>query len=219
MNNFIEIPATKISFSRRRPIYAIGINDADYMVSPIVNGKKAWCPFYATWSSMLSRSYSKKTHERLPTYLGCSVSSEWLLFSVFKEWMIKKDWKGKQLDKDILIPGNKVYGPNSCIFVSQAINSLLSDSAAIRGAHPQGVCFEKRRRKYQAGCKVNGNQKFLGYFETSNEAERTYLKFKAALISKAARGEEAEKDPDLKSALLAHSAIFSNKASKIEVRL
>jgi hypothetical protein len=31
MDEFIEIPANKNSLSKRRPVYSIGINDADYL--------------------------------------------------------------------------------------------------------------------------------------------------------------------------------------------
>jgi len=39
--------------------------------------------------------------------------------------MERQDWEGKHLDKDILIPGNKIYSPDRCIFVSSLINLLI----------------------------------------------------------------------------------------------
>lgn len=114
-------------------VCGVGINDADYVFQKwetiIVNGKRKqkliWeCDFYRTWKSMLARCYSIKTQERQPTYKGCSVSDEWLTFSVFKNWMEKQDWEDKQLDKDLLFEGNKVYSSETCVFVTRMVSTL-----------------------------------------------------------------------------------------------
>ena len=104
-------------------VYGVGINDAEYVVVKReevgnVDGKRkrktVWrCPFYKTWSSMLRRCYSTKYQERCPTYMGCSVSEEWHTFSVFRNWMESQDWQDTQLDKDLLVEGNKVYSPET----------------------------------------------------------------------------------------------------------
>ena len=86
--------ARKLDTSKKL-VYGIGINDADYAVTEWetieVNGKRkkklVWgCPYYRTWKDMLRRCYSTKFQETNPTYIGCSVSDEWLTFSVFKSW-------------------------------------------------------------------------------------------------------------------------------------
>ena len=211
MNTFIELPATKQSITSRTSTYGHGINDADYMVNQKVNGKKLMCPFYRAWKDMLTRCYSKKFQERYPTYLGCSVFKEWLTFSSFKSWMIKQDWEGKQLDKDLMVLGNKEYGPESCLFVSGAINALITDNSASRGCFPKGVCFHKKVGKYISQCAVNGKQKYLGYFTSIPEAEKAYLIFKSELIKRVAVDEEANNNPRLKSALLRHAELLKSK--------
>ena len=216
INNFTEVPASKRSFSHRKLIYGIGINDADYVVQPILSGKRHRCPYYIAWSNMISRSYSERTQAMHPTYIGCSVTKEWLTFSVFKEWMKTQDWKGKELDKDLLMPGNKIYEPSACMFVSSQINSLLTDSAASRGGHPQGVCFNKEKGKCQSYCRANGKANHLGYFNTALEAEYTYLVFKSDLINRTASDGEAENNPKLKSALINHAKIFEDKSKDIK---
>jgi hypothetical protein len=115
---FIEKSATKKSLSGRRPVYGVGINDADYITIYKSNGSTLTCPFYRRWKNMLSRCYDKKYLERNKTYKDCSVCKEWLTFSNFKAWMIKQDWRGNHLDKDITSQGNKVYSPNLCLFVT-----------------------------------------------------------------------------------------------------
>lgn len=96
--------------TRKVLVCGVGINDATYSVyrykGSAGSQKRIWaCPFYRTWGTMLGRCYSDKFHEQNPTYVGCTVCDEWLTFSKFKAWMETQDWKDKQLDKDILVPG------------------------------------------------------------------------------------------------------------------
>ena len=70
---------------------------------------------YRTWKSMIDL-HSAKYQDKYPTYKGCAVSKEWLTFSVFKAWMVTKDWQDNHLDKDILFEGDKVYSPETCVF-------------------------------------------------------------------------------------------------------
>ena len=207
---------TIFPLSKRKPIYGVGINDAWYVVQPIINGKKAWCLYYNTWKHMIKRCCCDKYQEKYPTYIGCSVVKDWLTFSVFRSWMEQQGWQGKQLDKDILVPVNKEYGPNTCIFVSGSINNLLTDSAASRGDCPQGVSFNKQSGKYQSECRVNGKSKYLGRFPTAQEAAYAYLSFKSGLIRQIAYEDEASNFPKLQSALLRHAELFAKKARNLK---
>jgi hypothetical protein len=163
-------------------IYGVGINDADYCTNPTVSGKRVICKYYQTWYSMLQRCYSSKSQAKRPTYIGCAVCEEWLTFSNFKKWMETQDWEGKCLDKDILVQGNKVYSPETCIFVTDAINLLFIKSDAARGEYKLGVSFKKENGKYQAQCKMNSKVKHLGYYLTEEEAYQVYKIFKQAHI-------------------------------------
>jgi len=195
---FIEIPASKKSLACRKPLHGVGINDADYLTQPIINGKRIRCLFYRAWHNMLNRCYNAKYKIKRPTYNGCTVCDEWLLFSSFKAWMIKQDWKGKALDKDILIQGNKIYSPETCVFVTQEINALLTNSKASRGNYPQGVSFDKKTGKYKANCYVNGKSNHIVYSDTPEAASEAYKAFKYKVIAKIAN----EQSEPLKSALL-----------------
>jgi hypothetical protein len=195
---FIEIIASKGSLARRSLIHGVAINDADYITQPKINGKIVRCPFYRKWTHMLDRCYSEKYHDRRPTYKGCTVSEEWLVFSNFRDWMIKQDWEGRELDKDILVQGNKEYSPKACIFVSSAINGLLSDHRASRGPYPIGMSWSKSNNKFKATCSITGKQVHLGHFDTIEEAHKAYKEFKYNLIRDIAL---QQKEP-LKTALL-----------------
>jgi hypothetical protein len=210
MTNFIEVPANKNSLIKRKPVLGMGINDASYMVQPTINGNRLCCQYYRAWKNMLNRCYNKDYHKKYPTYIGCEVSSDWLIFSKFREWMETQDWEGKYLDKDILIAKNKIYGPEFCIFVSASVNNLLLDSGSIRGNLPQGVCLNRRSKKYQASCKVDGKCKYLGSYITSREASIAYLDFKQRNIIKVAK--DYKSDNKLYSALISHAEALYNQS-------
>lgn len=81
---------------------------------------------------MKQRCYSALFHQRRPSYIGCVVCDEWLVFENFYYWVVNQDWKGKHLDKDILIPNNKIYSPDTCVFVSPKLNRLLTQKNQIK---------------------------------------------------------------------------------------
>lgn len=167
-------------------VYGVGINNADYPVQPVVNGKQVFCPFYRKWQNMLERCYSTNYQATRPTYIGCSVSEEWLTFSVFKAWMEKQYWEDGQLDKDLLIEGNKKYSPDTCVFVSSETNSLLTDRGRARGELPLGV--SKNRKGYLAKCRNSGKQVYLGIYNTPEQASSAYLAYKSKVIIEHASG-------------------------------
>lgn len=198
MSAFIEIPTSKKAIAFRKIVHGVGVNDAEYITNLSVDGKRVVCPYYDRWCGMLRRCYDAKFQEIHPTYKGCSVVKEWLTFSSFKEWMRRHEWKGNHLDKDILSQGNKIYSPSTCLFVTQEINTLLTNHARGRGKYPQGVSFNKG--KYRARCNIDGKSRFLGHFEDISMASAAYKDFKYALINQAAL---KQKEP-LRSSLLAY---------------
>ena len=216
MTKFIEIPASSNSLLQRRPVCGVGINDSWYATSLKKNGKNYRCPFYTRWKEMIRRCYSEKFKLAKPTYEGCSVCDEWLTFSNFRKWMKTQDWEGKELDKDLIIAGNKIYGPDRCVFVSVNLNRLLTDNAASRGDHPLGVRFHKSTMKYIADCNIDGKAKYLGLYNTAKQAEYAYLSFKSKLLIEISKGEEALSNKDIQSALLRHAEIFKNKAELLK---
>lgn len=129
---------------------------------------------YTKWKSMLKRCYSPKYHIRRPTYKGCTVCSDWLTFSKFKEWYNVNYRVEMQLDKDILIRGNKIYSPTTCKFVPQEINTLLNGYDNGRGIYMQGVSFRKKPQKYSAQINRGNGSEHIGYYNTEIEAFTSY---------------------------------------------
>lgn len=164
----------KRNLKNPRLVYGVGVNDASYVTQ--VKSTGLVCPFFLVWRNMLRRAYSKVEHAKRPSYAGSSVCSEWLSFMSFRAWMDRQDWKGKQLDKDLLSPGNKEYRPDRCCFVSHQINSFLTDSAATRGELPLGVTLHKATGKYAAQIHMSGKgRKHIGLFVDPEEAHRAWL--------------------------------------------
>jgi len=128
---------------------------------------------FSKWKNMLVRCYEKSYQAKKPTYIGCSVCSEWLTFSNFKNWISDKDWVGKEIDKDILIPGNKVYSPQSCMLVSKMVNSFCKPEKIKKDGLPVGVHFYKATGRYQAYVQnpVSKKRLSLGYFSNLSEAK------------------------------------------------
>ena len=169
-------------YKRNKLLYGVGINDANYNTQPMIGSKQVMCKYYSTWKSMLERCYDSKYQTKYPTYIGCTVTEEWLTFSNFRNWMMLQDWEGKCLDKDTLAQGNKIYSPETCIFVTNAINLLFIKRDAGRGEYKLGVSFHKKKGKYISQCKIDGKNKFLGYYLTEEEAYQVYVSFKTAHI-------------------------------------
>lgn len=159
----------------------VGTNDAGYPVyiCERVNGRQRniWhCPLYRVWVDMLARCYSRREHARRPNYVGCSVAPEWLSFSAFREWMVTQDHEGKHLDKDLLVPGNKMYSPETCVFVSRELNSFMTDHASARGDWPIGVYWYKASGVFRASCcsPSTRKQEHLGQFADPDAAHEAW---------------------------------------------
>lgn len=169
-------------------VQGVGVNDADYAVHPLIGGKKEMCPFYRVWSNMLKRCYDANQLRKNPTYYGCSVSDEWLIFSNFKAWMEQQDWKWKNLDKDILLDGNKIYSAETCVFVDATVNLFILDRQALRGQWPIGVNFDRATKKFRAKCNDAFLKKIvhLGLFDCPSEAHLAWKRYKSTLAHKIA---------------------------------
>jgi len=172
-------------------VYGVGDNDANYVVAPTVEGHRVRCPYYGAWISMLRRCYSENRLQKYPTYIGCTVCEDWKTFSIFRKWMEAQDWVGKDLDKDILVKGNKIYSPETCVFVAANVNTLLIDCTATRGEYMLGCNWHKNTSKFIAQCNDNsGKQVYLGLFTSELDAHLAWRTYKHSLACKLAEEQE-----------------------------
>lgn len=170
------------SESHKKPIFGFGINDYK---GNIFSRDKGLEVFYSVWHSMIRRCYSEYHKKHGPTYIGCSVCEEWRYLSNFKSWFDENYKEGCHLDKDILVQGNKVYSPDTCCFVPQYVNSLLTDHRGARGKYKIGVT--KASKGYTACVSRCGKEQYLGTFNTENEAFSAYVKAKKEVIMETAQ--------------------------------
>ena len=113
--------------------------------------------------------------------------------------MEQQDWNGKCLDKDIIVPGSKLYSPDTCAFVLNETNLFVARDAS-RGDYPVGVDLYKPTGKYRAQCNnpFSGKNEHLGYFSTPEDAHEAWRKRKDDLAQRVAA---KESDPRVVEAL------------------
>lgn len=106
-----------------------------------INGKNSKA--YQVWKSMIFRCYCKKAQVKSPSYIGCSVTKEWHNFQVFAKWFYQNHIEGYQIDKDIKVEGNRVYSPDTCLFVSVADNVAKANAKYHNLTSPKGefICI------------------------------------------------------------------------------
>lgn len=181
---------------KNKNVYGWGTNDVDYPVMTIVNGKQKICPFYRVWSVMIRRCQDKEYKQKNPTYSKCRVDERWRSFSKFKSWMECQDWKGKNLDKDILSKGDKVYSPETCVFVHGAVNKFITDSGRTRGVFPIGVNYHKASGKFVAQCNnpFKNKREHLGLFTCEIEAHLAWKRRKHELAIELSNSEYVTDD-------------------------
>lgn len=183
----------KISCPYERRIYGVGyLGEGNYKVRE--NGKLTKC--YNTWQNMLQRCYDDKYHEKQPTYINCEVCEEWHNYINFGDWFTNNyyeiEGQRMHLDKDILNKGNKIYSPDTCVFVPNNINLLFTKCDNSRGDYPIGVSREKKSKRFRADCRIydyeenKSKSKHLGYYNTPQQAFSAYKQFKEQYIKQVA---------------------------------
>jgi len=169
---------------KRILVFGVGVNDYIHSISD--DGKVI--KSYKCWSHMLERCYSAKKQLKYPTYIGCTVCDKWLIFSNFKEWYDTNYKEEFELDKDILVEGNKVYSPDTCCFVPKNINSLIHKNKKDTTL-PTGVCEHlcikngKEYRYYRSSV-YNLETKIMSpTFKTIEEAQSWYSATKKRVVA------------------------------------
>lgn len=189
-----------------------GINDSTEPVGSRASGSfKIVCPFYIKWASMINRVHNSEYKKKQPTYEGVEICGEWKHFSNFKRWMEQQDWDGMHLDKDLLGSG-LLYSPETCCFVPQSINNLLTTRENHRGLFPLGVYKNDGKKPFKATCNTGSGRVYLGRFSCPFEAHRAWQAEKVKVIVALTKAWTISEKPPRKEIV---SALL-NKASKIQ---
>ena len=183
-------------------VHGVGIAGAKYPIT--INGVHT--KEYELWCNMLKRCYSDTYQKKQPTYKGCEVSDNFKSYEYFYGWcneQISFGVDGFELDKDLLIKGNKFYSEDSCVFLPKEINSVLTKSTASRGEYLIGVYWSKTHKAFAAQVrKSKGKRERLGYFKTETEAFNSYKKAKESFIKEQANKWKGKIDDRAYNALM-----------------
>lgn len=181
---FVAIKSGRIKNPYHPSVCGIGyIGVGKYLVS--VNSVTT--KEYDSWQRMFQRCYGNRLD--LPTYKNVTVCEEWCNFQNFAKWFEEnwKPWMDSKwnLDKDILVKGNKIYSSETCCFVPQEINKLFVISNSKRGVFPIGVV--KQGNKFTSQCRnFFKSGRYIALHPTVEEAFQAYKTAKEYCIKEMA---------------------------------
>ena len=184
--SLFKLGEVKCPYEKR--VFNVGyIGVGDY--KPVVNGSKT--RVYNTWQHMIQRCYYEGENVMYSPYKNCIVCDDWHNFQNFAKWFEENYYTVNDetmcIDKDILIKNNKIYSPKTCLIVPNRINCLILRNTINRNGLPIGVTYDKVRNKYKTQCKdINCKNKFLGRYNTKEEAFKVYKIYKEKLIKEIA---------------------------------
>ena len=186
-------------------VYSIGIVGTKY--PPTINGIHT--KEYVLWADMLRRCYSATLKKKRPTYEDCKCSEKFKSFEYFYEWCHKQvgfGVEGFELDKDLLVKGNKVYSESTCVLIPAEVNTLLTKRTNSRGEYLIGVNWCKRGKAFRAQVSKNkGKRERLGYFKTEIEAFNAYKTAKESFVKEQAEKWKDQIDPRAYNALMKYT--------------
>lgn len=169
-------------------------NIGNWIVSFNVTTETSYIQYYTEagklWNLMKTRcSDTCRYSVEKPTYKNCE--NNFRGFQSFVEWCHAQeayqltDASGKwQLDKDVLIRGNKIYSPETCAFVPPYINGILGNCVK-KTELALGVTFRHRCNKFVSQSNVDGKRKYLGQFDCIELAHRAWQVSKVEAIKTA----------------------------------
>jgi len=115
--------------------------------SPPSNAKTKACQL---WENIKNRCeyLPYKDPVRFANYIDVDCCPEWKDFQNFAQWFESVAGNGYfhegwHLDKDLLVKNNKIYSPETCVFLPEGINKALSTRSRDRGQFPAGLCYGK----------------------------------------------------------------------------
>lgn len=167
---------------------------------------------YKVWGGMLQRCYGTNSAIKYPRYVGCSVCEEWKSFQLFAKWFLEQPnnsekFPKNELEKDILVKGNKVYSPETCCFVPQEINGFFKQTSK----NKNNIRLWKHGT-YSSTVKFRGQSFFSKGLKTEQECVKFMKEKKLLKITIMVNDYLVEKSitPDLADKILNSAKLFIN---------
>ena len=161
-----------------------------------------------TRSGMLYHALKQRTNpngekqKASPLYVGCI--NKFSDFQEFAEWCQSQVGYNHDfhLDKDLLRKGNKVYSKDTCVFLPQEVNKLLTKRQRFRGDLPIGLTWEKNHTSIRVGF-TRGNERVnAGSYQNVEVAFSVYKHLKEDWIKQQANKWRDQIDPRAYEALM-----------------
>lgn len=196
-----------------KTVYGIGfIGEGKYPTT--INGINTQA--YKVWHGMMRRGYDKDFKKKSPTYRDVTVDRKWHNYQIFAEWYDQNyyevDGEKMNLDKDILIKGNKVYSPETCLFVPAKINTMFVNCETNHGKYSTCVYDSIRSDKKYS---VRTNSEFIGNFNNLEEAKRAYKRHKEIVFRDTANEYKDRIPEKLYQAMLNYKIDINYDANKV----
>jgi hypothetical protein len=121
---------------------------------------------YTRWRAIVKRCYEGYA----------DLHKQWYYYENFHKWYCIHVVGDYEIDKDLFSGKNKIYGPDTCVFLPNKINSAI----AIGGT----VGYTLSHGKYQVRIRNidDGTRMCFGSFDTKEEAQSIYKKEKEGYI-------------------------------------
>lgn len=119
------------------------------------------CKKHKCWTNMMLRCYYKTNKIDNDS----SVCESWHDYQVFAKWYEENYVKSFQLDKDLKIYKNKIYSPDTCVFVPNKINSLFP----VKISHNKNLAHGVKMRRTRFASQISDKT-----FSTELEAMKEY---------------------------------------------
>lgn len=149
---------------------------------------------WRAWVRMLERCVGDRVKN--PSYEGCTFDESWVNCQSFIEWGIlqkghdrlESNGKTWQLDKDILVNGNRVYSPETCVFVPNEINTHFKDVEKGKDGYYGVNEIEPKHPNAKRGwvarcCNVKKEREYLGFYDNPTDAYIAYRTRKIEVMS------------------------------------
>lgn len=194
-----------------KPWFGVGM--LNHGKHPTTRGNGRDSKLVARWSGMLRRCYGDHSTTKWARYSDCTVDERFWKFQDFAEWAVNQigsDMPGWHMDKDILVKGNRVYGPDTCCFVPADINYLFVSGKGCRGQFPVGVNVKNGADGFTAMVSENGKNVLIGVYPTIKQAFTAYKTRKEKRIKEMADRFKDQIDPRVHAALHAYEILITD---------
>lgn len=188
-------------------VFGVGYDSGgDY--SRYIDGKES--KEFSTWKNMMARCHGQAAQRNRPSCLDSKHIDEWADFQVFALWCNTQpqfEYDGWHLDKDLLVQGNKEYGPETCRFVPHQLNSLLLEGNK-KADLPKGLSFHPQTKKYRVRVNNQSKKVYDKLFKTIEDAKEAYTAVKEMLVKEQAEIWKDKISSDIYQSLINYKVVY-----------